>query len=43
MCTKLATVLDTEYNEGYCDKHAEEYRVLDGPHRKLDNTEQKGN
>lgn len=33
MCDDPATVIDTEYDEAYCERHADEYKVLDGPHR----------
>lgn len=32
VCEDQATVLDTEYTEYYCDDHAEQYEVYDGPH-----------
>lgn len=35
VCEKPAVVLDTEYDEAYCAKHAQEYQVYAGPHRDL--------
>jgi hypothetical protein len=32
LCSKPAVVLDTEYNEVYCERHARSYEVYDGPH-----------
>lgn len=37
VCGKPATVVDTEYDEFYCDDHAEQYNVFDGPYRRLQN------
>ena len=39
VCLNPATVMDTEYDEYYCDKHAREYQVFDGPHRELEKEE----
>lgn len=36
VCGKSASVLDTEYGEYYCYKHASEYLVWDGPYKELD-------
>jgi hypothetical protein len=36
MCDRPATVLDTEYDEYYCDEHARQYQVHDGPHEPVD-------
>jgi hypothetical protein len=36
MCDEPATVLDTEYNEYYCDAHAHVYDVFEGPHQRIE-------
>lgn len=33
VCGKTAVVIDTEYDEAYCERHADEYEVWDGPHK----------
>jgi hypothetical protein len=35
VCQEPATVVDTEYDEYYCDRHALEYDVFNGPHQRL--------
>lgn len=35
VCDRPASVRDTEYDEAYCDCHAEMYEVFDGPCERL--------
>ena len=35
VCSKPAVVVDTEYDEPYCEPHADGYEVWDGPHREV--------
>ena len=35
VCAEPAVVIDLEYDEGYCDLHARQYQVYDGPHLRL--------
>jgi hypothetical protein len=35
ICQKAAEVIDTEYDEAYCEPCAAGYEVFDGPHRWL--------
>lgn len=35
VCGKEAEVLDTEYDEAYCERHADEYEVWEGPHQEI--------
>jgi hypothetical protein len=42
VCGREATVLDTEYGEGYCDRDADAYEVWDGPYRVLDEASDSG-
>jgi len=42
VCLNPAVVVDTEYDEYYCHKHALNYQVYDGPHRELEKEETNG-
>lgn len=35
VCGEPATVVDTEYNEYFCDEDADTFLILDGPHRPI--------